>query len=135
MPPWVSVIVHAPDVQTLAAKTNKVSDQQILGSLIKWCETDYKRLDDPTKFKDNWFNPDKAVLSLSATIDICNRMRDSMKFPIMILAKNMEAINNINMDEYYKKSEVDEMLQQKDAIIESLENRIAALEKKCANIE
>ncbi len=58
-----------------------------------------------------------------------------MKFPIMILAKNMEAINNINMDEYYKKSEVDEMLQQKDAIIESLANRIAALEKKCANIE
>ena len=136
LPPWVSVIVHAPDVQTLAAEqVVKVTDKQILGSLIKWCEKDYKRLDDPTKFKDNWFNPDKAVLSLSATIDICNRMRDSMKFPIMILAKNMEAFNNVNMDEYYKKSEVNEMLQQKDAIIESLTNRIAALEKKCANIE
>ncbi|KAK8837125.1 hypothetical protein M9Y10_037180 [Tritrichomonas musculus] len=129
LPPWVSVIVHAPDVQTLAAEpVVKVSDKQILGSLIKWCEADYKRLDDPTKFKDNWFNPDKAVLSLSATIDICNRMRDSMKFPIMILAKNMEAINNVNMDEYYKKSEVDELLKAYDA-------RISALEKKCANIE
>ncbi|KAK8834093.1 hypothetical protein M9Y10_020179 [Tritrichomonas musculus] len=128
LPPWVSVIVHAPDVRLLSVETNTVTDQQILNTLMKWCEKEYKRLDDPTKFKDNFYNPDKAVLSLSATIDICNRMRDSMKLPIMILAKNIEALNKVNMNEYYKKSEVDEL-------IKTYENRISALEKKCANIE
>ena len=145
MPDWLKVLMRAKDLPTSRVARSTTTEPDLITNVIEWCEKDYQRLDDPTKFKDNWINPDKAVLSLSATIDICNRMRDSMKLPIGILAHEIQSIKEklsnknpleeIDMTAYVTKAEVKEMLQQKDAIIESLANRIAALEKKCANIE
>ena len=61
-----------------------------------------------------------------------------MKLPISILAHELSLVkekankkhplDDINMDEYIKKSEVEELLKAYD-------NRIKALEAKCANIE
>lgn len=44
-------------------------------------------------------------------------------------------LEDIDMTAYITKAEVKEMIDQKDAYIDTLEARLAALEAKCANIE
>ncbi|WP_347294438.1 hypothetical protein, partial [Helicobacter typhlonius] len=91
MPDWVSVLIRAPWISNSSA-IHTASNKNILDILMEWCDKKYKRLDDPTKFKNNWINPEKAVFTVSAAIDVCNRMRDSMKLPIKILAHELREI-------------------------------------------
>lgn len=57
MPPWVSSIVHVRESATILEEKN--DEKNILNTLIKWCNTKYTRLDDPTKYKNNWVNSEK----------------------------------------------------------------------------
>ena len=91
MPDWLRVLIHAP-ATTNAPTIHTASNKNIIDILMEWCDKKYKRLDDPTKFKNNWINPEKAVFTVSAAIDVCNRMRDSMKLPIKILAHELREI-------------------------------------------
>ena len=138
MPEWLRRLLKERGMRRSVVTQSDTPEPDLIPKVIEWCETDYQRLDDPEKFEDNWINPEKAVLSLSATVDVCNRMRESMKLPIGILAHELSSVkekvnkkhplDDINMDEYIKKSEVEELLMAYD-------NRIKALEAKCANIE
>lgn len=131
MPDWVRAILNARDVPTTrSVLTGNETPKDFLEILKDWCLQDYKPVFDPTKFKDNWINPDKAVLSLSATVDICNRMRDSMKLPIMILAKKIEEIQTKNTPDI-KDIDTSGRLSE----MEKIEKRLKVLEKKTANID
>lgn len=103
-----------------------------LESLQEWLDQKYEPYTVNMDGHDEWYDPNKGVLSVAAAIDLCRRYRESLKLPIQILKNNIQSstdlIESINMNDYYKKSEVDNLLQAYD-------NRIKALEAKCANIE
>ena len=91
-------------------------------------------------------------MSVAGVVDFCSEFREGLKPIFFVLAKNIELLRqevynlktaqstkhpleDIDMTAYITNAEVKEMLEQKDAYIDTLEKRLAAFEAKCPNIE
>ena len=142
MPQWLHALIHARPNTISVKSVNAETEKNILDTLMEWCDSDYNRLDDPERYEDDWINPDKAVLSVASAIDICNRMRHSMKLPIKILAytlKEVETKTNISnvLDEYATIDEVNNVLKEYAQLTYLDENYItnARIEEEYLNHE
>ncbi|KAK8840029.1 hypothetical protein M9Y10_031314 [Tritrichomonas musculus] len=100
---WRSIFKNGPYEieleEIMLARGNQKVD---LTPLIEWCEKEYEPLPDET-MEDDFDDPEKAVLSIRATEELCNQFRDSLKKPFKLLASKIEEIDN---NDYIKKSDL-----------------------------
>ncbi len=96
--------------ETLAVE-NENEDEDVLEKILDWAYHD--ETDDEPELEITMENADKMMVSFDVCLNIAKTYRDSLKGTIAFLCEKIKELESKT----------------------SLESRIAALEKKCANIE
>ena len=120
-----------------------LAEEDVLEKILAWAY--HEETDDEPELEITMKDADKMMVSFDTCINIAKTYRDTLKGTIAFMCEKIKELENksstkhpledIDMTAYITKVEVKEMIDQKDAYIDTLEARLAALEAKCANIE
>lgn len=71
--PWFGDLPNVP-----IGKASILSNENPIDSFIEWCNKEYEPVREFT-FTDEMNDPDKNVMTLTGTIDLCKRFRHTLK--------------------------------------------------------